>query len=109
MVKKNIHEDLSGFKDFIDLKQKAPVKTSRSSSAELLTFLDYETTRIDKITSLFSERSILLKKHPHQEKIRNDLADYNNELKTKLIEILSKEDSNLMKSLAELFNPHFRN
>lgn len=107
MKNKNINDDLKGFKDFID-QPKNKVKPKISNS-DLITFLEYETIRIEKLTELFYKKGVLLKKYPHQNKIKEELLNYNQELKSKIIKKLAHNDSTLVKSLAELFNPHFRN
>lgn len=105
---KKIDEDLRGFKDFLSTPKALNKLTPRRHDSQLVTFLEQETARIDKLTRLFSEKSINLKNYPHQQKIKEEITIYNKELREKLIKVLSQKDSPLIKSLSELFTPHFR-
>lgn len=109
MNRKN-KEDIKGFLDFLAPEKKdSAARSNKNSATELLTFLENESIRIEKLTHLYSEQSIILQKYPHQQEIKRRLILNNQKLRKEIIAILSKNNSPLMKSLAELFNPHFRN
>jgi hypothetical protein len=110
MTKKKNNEDLSGFQDFIDAANDGPSKIPRKNRVdgfELLTFLEQDSQRLENMIRLYEEKAFLLKNYPQDTDLIIKLDGHNSFLRQQLIEKLGKKNSPLMKSLAEMFNPHF--
>lgn len=105
--------DLSGFHDFLDdptpsTRNKKNYKKKQPDDFELLTFLETDSKRLDLHLRLFQEKSFMLKNYPQEIEVLLQLEKHRDKLKSDATALLKSPDSGLMKSLAELFNPHFR-
>ena len=105
-------DDLIGFKDFLDdqgiQKPRRFKNDKRNEDFELLTFLEQESERLDQHLKLFEEKSYMLKNYPQDIELLIQAEEQKSSLKSDAIQKLKRLDSPLMKSLAEIFNPHFR-
>ena len=112
MVKKTTPDELIGFKDFIEERDKKQPKISRTgrdsdSSFELLSFLERESDRLAKIIDICEEKSRTLSLFPHDSSIvafqETDIL----ENRIHIVEMLKQEDSPFIKNLDFLFKTHF--
>ena len=111
MTKKK-DDELAGFRDFLEGDKhlsKAFSKKDRSNNSgyELLTFLEKESSRLDKQLEVMEEKSYLLKSCDSfdniNREINREIAQKHNEM-TKL---LFQESSPMIKSLEEIFGSIF--
>jgi hypothetical protein len=104
--------DLTGFKDFLEgdksLSAKQYKKERHNGDAELFTFLEQDSKRIERHLKLYEEKAYMLKEYPQEIELMIQLEEHKNELRSQIVTKLKEQNSPLMKSLAELFNPHFR-
>lgn len=113
MSKKTNDPDLVGFKEFIEdqkikLNTKPPSGTrAESSSHELLTFLNHETTRLDKLISLVEEKTHILKNYPQDSAIKIELETQLIKNRVFLFENLKSRESIFWKNLNEVYLKHF--
>jgi len=119
MSKKNKSDDeLVGFKEFIDYlgvdntekgqPGKAVNGNRRQHGFELVTFLGHDANRLKKLIKLYEEKTYMIKNYPQAEALQKEQKDKNNNLKSELIEMLNRDDSPLFRSIAEMFNAHFK-
>lgn len=107
MSPKENDDDLIGFRDFIEKENQKGVKTSKkreekSSSFELLTFLESESIRLEKQKRLYEEKAYILKNYPQGKSINFNLeSDLMANLDI-LSKMLLRKDSSLMNSLNEI-------
>lgn len=112
MTKKD--DELAGFRDFLDGEKKGLSGTlnqgkinSKSAGFELLSFLELESSRLDKITNVMEEKSYVLSNCDSFNKINRDINREISLLNSEVLKLLYRKDSPMMKSLEELFRGVF--
>lgn len=101
-------DDLIGFKDFLDAEgDKAPKNNKRrrdsnNSGFELLTFLENESSRLDKQNKFYEEKIYMLKNFPQSEPIKNNVSQEIEVNLSILEKMLLKKDSSFFKSMNEI-------
>ena len=104
-------DDLIGFKDFLEVERKKnePKGTPRErpDGFELLTFLEQDSSRIQKLITLFEEKSYVLKNYPQSKIVLADITIHRDMLKEELTSLLSNPNSEFFNNLAEIFEEHY--
>lgn len=102
--------DIIGFKEFLEPKgsNKGPQESrQRVDGFELLTFLEQDSTRIEKLKNLFEEKAYLISNYPQDPVLNINLNSNNLMTKSDVTEELRSNTSPLVRNLAEMFNRHF--
>ena len=104
-------DDLIGFKDFLEQeRKKSEIKgppRNRTDGFELLTFLEQDSIRIEKLIKIFEEKSYVLKNYPQAKSVLADISTHRDLLRQQLIETLAQKSSHLFQNLAEIFDKHY--
>ncbi len=100
--------ELEGFEDVLDLidNNGVEVKTSKKDAQiedyEIYDFLEKEVARLEKIDQFFTVQMPLEKKYSQTKGLINKETAAVQDIKDEIIEIISKEDSNLAQFLNHL-------
>lgn len=112
MTKKdNMREDLKGFEElFQDDKEKykMPKKESKLTGLELINFLEQESKRLDKINEFFDYKIENTAKYNQTQALISKQRTENYQNRETLFKIFDLKDSTFKKSLAEVFDRHFK-
>jgi len=112
-MSKKDDEELIGFQDFIRggkdpfLKTDLP-KKRKNVDFELETFLEQESVRISKHIEVLEEKVYVIKKYSQYPSLLIQAESENNHIRTKTIELCSREDSPLFRNLNEIFSNFFK-
>ena len=103
--------DLTGFKDFLEVERKKNdgrhTPRTRSDGFELLTFLEQDSKRVEKFIQVFEEKSYVLKNNPQEVAILAEISNHRDLLRLQLIEVLAKDSGVLFENLGDIFRNHF--
>ncbi len=113
--KKNNNEvagdDLRGFEEFIEGESDTSFlnrNIKKDKPIEHTTFINYDSSRLEKIRDLCTDKIPLAKKYEQGIKLL-EIQDYETQLlKKKLVEIFNKPESAYRKSLREVFDSYFQ-
>lgn len=105
-------DDLAGFRDFLDgekdlRRPSGAGAASKHAGFELLTFLELESSRLDKQLAVMEEKSYILKNCDSFEQLNRQINRDISLKNAQLMKLLYREDSPMMKSLEELFRAVF--
>jgi hypothetical protein len=104
-------DDLRGFEEFIEGEKDTSFlyrNIKKDKPVEHATFINYDSSRLEKIRDLCAEKIPLAKKYEQGQKLL-EIQEYETQLlKNKLIEILNKPDSSYRKSLREIFDSFYQ-
>lgn len=102
--------DMIGFQDFlVSQEEKRTRRTSRQNDSghEILTFLEKENERLDRLSKLYTEKVQMIKNYPQDAAIivglEKSLVNHRNELK----ELIGKKDSHFLRNLREVYKTQF--
>lgn len=114
--KKDKNSDIVGFEEFLEFTQsKKPVAGNRSylkkfdDQFDLLTFLETESHRLEKLVELFQEKVSILKNCPQDISLTVKQETSNITMKTEIVQNLIKKNSPLNQNLLNLFNQFYGN
>jgi hypothetical protein len=123
MVKKfkelpeDVSKNLKGFEDIFqdyveteEIKERKRINRDLSRNSEiyeLQNFLEEENSRLSNIEIFFSKKVPAKISFSQTQKLIVEQLKRKNELKEKIIPSLKKQDSQILKNLAHLFNAHF--
>lgn len=109
MSKKNQPDELIGFRDFLehDAKQKPPQRNKRAEGYELITFLERESQRLEKVIDLCQDQTYVLKNFSQGDKLLIEIKNETIKHQMELISIIKREDSHLSQNIDELLQNHF--
>lgn len=107
----NDDDETIGFKDFLEytdeINKKKTHTTDQTPGFELFTFLEQESTRLEKRIKLFEEKSFVLKNYPQSKSLINKQIEHNKEVRFEIINKLKQRGSPLFDSMREIFDDHF--
>lgn len=114
MAKKKKPSPLAGFEEFLqenpDIKPLVPATSSPYKKEEahvLMSFLEKESKRLDKLIQFYSEKAYILNKFPQSDVINIHQDAHATLLQEETIEELNSVNSPLLKSIEELLIRHF--
>jgi hypothetical protein len=109
MTKKDSKDDLIGFQEFIEYKEKKMPKINKNASTgfELYSFIERDSQRLSKLLSLFEEKTFMLNTYPQDAKITLDLENEIILKKEALIKKFKNPTSQLNKNINDLLSNHF--
>jgi hypothetical protein len=104
-------DDLKGFEEFIEGEKDTSFLSrniKKDKPVEHITFINYDSSRLERIRDLCTEKIPLAKKYEQGQKLL-EIQEYETQLmKKKLIEIINKPGSSYRKSLQEIFDSFFQ-
>lgn len=109
-------DDLKGFEEllqdnkdqkFMQAPQKNKKQKEAESGLELITFLEEESIRLDKLVDFFDHK--IDKSFAQTQQLVENQKAQNAKIRESILEILSQNQSPLLKSLGEIFDHHFKN
>lgn len=108
------NDELYGFKEFLEgdktgINQKSGNAKRPMGGFELLTFLEQDSIRIQKLINLYEEKAYILKNYSQFQQLQFKAQFNRDRLKKKLMEKLKSDNAELYKRLSEIFNTHFTN
>ena len=110
MTKKH-HDDLYGFRDFLNEKdtgKKNKKSTNRyQNEFELLTFLEQDSKRLSKHIDLFEEKNYVLKNYPQDPSLNIEVEHNTIEARVEAIQLNSQANAPLFKNLSDIFKNFF--
>lgn len=105
-------DDLIGFKEFLTEERKKGERTqlvrSRNDGFELLTFLEQDSKRLEKLIKIYEEKSYILKNYPQASPLLADITTHRDMLRQQLVDVLAAKDSSLFENLSEIFKEHYK-
>lgn len=113
MSKKDNKNDLAGFEEFIEYTEgRRVIKGSgsgrkRDESFELLTFLETESIRLDKVLDMLEEKIPTMKNHPQDIALTVKQETTNITLKAEIVQSQLSTHSGINKNLTTLFKSFF--
>ena len=110
MTNKKNNDEVIGFRDFIEhenQKKHSGKSPKRQNDFELLTFLDQESRRLSKQIDLFEEKVYIIKNFPQDVELLRKKEVELSAKKEKIVRLLQRKDSPLIKHLAEIFKSYF--
>lgn len=104
------NDDMIGFQDFLSSQEEKRSKRSSrqiDSGHEIVTFLEKENQRLDRLTKLYTEKVRIIKSYPQEAALINDLEQKISVQKQLLQDQLDKEESHYRRNLRDLYRMHF--
>lgn len=103
--------DMIGFKDFlVQQESKLPRKNTRMENLnhELLTFLDRDAKRLDKLINLYEEKVHMIKNYPQDANIIVSLDSEVISNKIDIIDFVKHNDCELKNNINNVLKFHFK-
>jgi hypothetical protein len=111
-MSKDKKNDMIGFKDFLDQQEtKLPKRNTRLENLnhELLTFLERDANRLNKLIDLYEEKVHMIKNHPQDSNIIVSLDSEVISNKIDIIDFVKHNDCEFKNNVNNLLKSHFKN